>query len=38
MRVPNKRFETDSPRRRFAPPSLAAQAQRYVSVRARIGA
>ena len=30
--VPNKRFETDSLRRRFAPPPLAVQAIRYVSL------
>jgi hypothetical protein len=29
----NKRFETDSLRRRFAPPSLAAQGRRWAPLR-----
>ena len=28
--MPNKRVESDSLRRRFAPPTLAAHAQRYI--------
>ncbi len=31
--LPNQRFESDSLRRRFAPPPLAAQAFRYVAQR-----
>ncbi len=33
--MPNKRFESDSLRRRFAPTPLAAQAQRYAEKEKR---